>query len=105
MDIMNVSQQAEIFLIAVISGGALGLVYDILRLPVFVLGNWWRYISDMLFWICASASAFFVIFYFNSGVMRLFEFAGIVLGLIPYFLVLSPVLRKGICKIRKRLIH
>lgn len=77
-------------------GAALSVLFDLrrgiqkaVRLPDFIV-----IIADMLFWIIAAASAAWCIWVLNSGIIRIYEFIGLILGSVLYFSILSPVVLK-----------
>ena len=47
------------------------------------------YMQDIIFWILTGVSMLYCIYTFNSGEIRLYEFVGILIGTIIYFLTAS----------------
>ena len=84
--------QAEQFAQAVLLGGLLGLVYDLLRAPRRFLPKLGTML-DALFLLLLFLSLLGFALYAGQGQFRLFFFPGILLGAAGYFLTLSqPVL-------------
>ncbi len=90
----SVTHEAYVFLISVLSGAGMGLIYDLLRCvrrcakSTDVITD----IEDIIFWAISIAVMFFSIFFTNHGVVRWYQFFGVILGSILYFLTLSRVI-------------
>ena len=87
--------QAEQFAQALLLGGLLGLVYDLLRAPRKFLPKL-AGILDALFLLALLLSLLFFALYAGQGQFRLFFFPGILLGAAGYFLALSPVVLRAL---------
>lgn len=85
------TQQAYSFLIFVINGIGIGILFDIFRVlrRSFHTLDMITYIEDILFWILAGCLTLFTIFTFNNGEIRLYIFLGILLGVVIYLLTIS----------------
>ena len=90
--ILSLHAQAQLFLLTVLLGGGMGLVYDGLR--VFRHGlphkRFWIQMEDGLFWLTAVFLVFGVMLYASSGEIRFFSIFGLFGGMGLYFLALSP---------------
>lgn len=97
-----VLNQANLFLIFVINGAIIGLVFDIFRIlrKSFKTSDIITIIEDILFWIITGIIILYSIFIFNDGEIRFFMFIGILLGVMLYMLILS----QHIIKISVRII-
>lgn len=86
-----VTNQAQLFIIFIIDGILIGLLFDFFRIArkVFRTSDFVTYIEDILFWILAGILVLYSIFVFNNGELRFFMFIGILLGAIVYMLLLS----------------
>lgn len=86
-----VSNQAYLFLVFIINGIVIGLLFDFFRISrkVFNTNDMMTYIEDILFWILAGATVLYSIFIFNNGEMRLFMFLAILLGAFAYMVLIS----------------
>ena len=101
-----VTNQAYLFLIFVINGIIIGLVFDFFRIlrRTIKTSNIITYIEDVLFWILTGLLVLYNIWYFNSGEIRIYMFLGIILGILIYMSTLSNILIKIFSKILKTLI-
>ncbi|HEX2927686.1 MAG TPA: spore cortex biosynthesis protein YabQ [Ruminiclostridium sp.] len=86
-------EQVYIFLYAVLTGGALAFLYDILRIKrraiktsVIVVN-----IEDIIYWLLAAVIVFLTVYSSNDGQMRGFIFIGNILGVILYLSLLSKI--------------
>lgn len=91
-----VSNQAYLFLVFIINGVVIGLLFDFFRIArkIFPTNDTITYIEDILFWILAGASMLYSIFVFNNGELRLFMFLGIILGAFTYMIFISSYIIK-----------
>lgn len=83
--------QAYIFLIFIINGLLIGILFDIFRIlrKSFKTSDFITYLQDILFWTCAGFLILFSIYTFNSGEIRLFIFVGLLFGIALYLLTIS----------------
>ena len=86
-----VTNQAFLFLIFIINGIFIGLVFDFFRIlrRSFKTCDLVTYIEDMSFWIITGIIILYSIFTFNNGEIRLFMFLGIFLGCFLYMILMS----------------
>ncbi len=93
----NLYQQLFCLVIFIITGIAIGFLFDIFRIlrKSFKTKDWITYLQDTLFWILAGCIMLFSIFTFNNGEIRSYVFIGIILGIILYMLTLSKFLIKS----------
>ena len=91
-----VTNQAHLFLIFVINGILIGLLFDMFRISrkVIKTSNIITYIEDILFWILTGIIILYSIFVFNNGQLRFYMFLGIILGAICYLLFISSYVIK-----------
>lgn len=86
-----ITNQAYLFLIFVVNGLIIGLLFDffrILRLS-FKTKDFVTYIEDIIFWIITGIIVLYSIFAFNNGEIRFFMFLGIALGIVLYITLFS----------------
>lgn len=86
-----ITNQAYLFLIFVVNGLIIGLLFDffrILRLS-FKTKDFITYIEDIIFWIMTGIIILYSIFAFNNGEIRFFMFLGIALGVVLYITLFS----------------
>jgi spore cortex biosynthesis protein YabQ len=88
---VDIAREVYVFLTMVLAGMSIGMVFDLFRLQrKFVKsGTVLVAIEDFLFWLIAFGIVAGSIGYFNSGELRFFEFLGLFLGCLLYFLVIS----------------
>ncbi len=86
-----VSNQAYLFLVFIINGIVIGLLFDFFRIA---RNDMVTYIEDVLFWILTGATILYSIFTFNNGELRLFMFLGILLGAFVYMVFVSSYIIK-----------
>lgn len=86
-----VLNQASLFLIFVINGIVIGLVFDIFRIlrKSFKTSDIITTFEDILFWIITGIIILYSIFVFNDGEIRFFMFIGIILGAMLYMFLIS----------------
>lgn len=89
--ILSLQGQAQLFLLTVLLGGALGLVYDCLRVFRHIIPHkrLWVQLEDGLFWMIAIFFVFAVMLGANDGEIRFFSILGMFGGMGLYFLTLS----------------
>ena len=89
--ILSLHAQAQLFLLTVIMGGVMGLVYDGLRVfrHAFPHKFIWVQLEDGLFWLTAVFLVFGVMLRASSGEIRFFSILGLLGGMGLYFLTLS----------------
>lgn len=87
---MNI-EQLYIFCSFLLTGFAIGILFDIFRIlrRNFKTWDWIIYIQDFIFWILTGFILLFSIFTFNEGELRGYIFIAIILGIILYLLLLS----------------
>lgn len=92
-----VSSQANLFLIFVINGALIGLLFDIFRIlrKSFKTADIITTIEDIIFWIITGIIILYSVFVFNNGEIRFFMFIGIFLGVGLYMLLLSNYIIKA----------
>jgi len=93
--------QAYIFLIFILNGFLIGLLFDIFRIlrKSFKTKDFLTYIQDFLFWILAGIIILYSLFKFNNGEIRGYVFLGIFIGVITYLFLFSKYFIKVNLKI------
>lgn len=91
-----ITNQAFLFLVFVVIGLIIGLLFDIFRILriSFKTKDFVTYIEDILFWIITGILVLYSIFIFNNGEIRLFIFIGIAIGVILYIMLFSSFIIK-----------
>ena len=91
-----VTNQAYIFLIFIVNGIIIGILFDFFRIlrKSFKTSDIITYIEDLLFWILTGIIILYSIFTFNDGEIRLFMFLAIAIGVIAYMILFSSYVIK-----------
>ena len=91
-----VTNQALLFLIFIVNGIIIGLLFDFFRIlrRSFKTKDFITYIEDILFWVLTGLLLLYSIFTFNNGEIRLYMFIGAILGCIIYMLSISNFIVK-----------
>ena len=91
-----ITNQAYLFLIFVVNGIAIGLLFDLFRIlrKSFKTNDFFTYIEDIIFWILTGIILLYSIFTFNNGEIRLFMFLGLFIGILMYMLMISSYIIK-----------
>ena len=86
-----ISVELQFFLISVLWGVLLLLVYDVLRILRRVVKHDGFFIAleDLIFWVCASLFIFIMMYKENNGVIRGFSIMGMAIGTIIYHFTIS----------------
>ena len=89
--ILSMSGQAVVFLITVVAGAVLGVLYDCFRILRRVLRHRTvaTAVEDAMFWIFATLLMFVFLMRQDLSEIRSFIFIGLALGAILYFMALS----------------
>lgn len=96
-----IGNEAMLFLVSMLCGMGLVLIYDFFRIfrRLVSHGNIWIGIEDVCYWIFCTVVVFLLLYQRNDGMMRAFCFLGIALGGIIYAFLLSRFVVKICVKI------
>lgn len=85
------SRELFVFAVMIICGAVISVVFDLLRAMRTEIkpNNAVVALIDILFWVFASFAVLAAVWNFNSGIFRFYEIAGLALGAVFYFLLLS----------------
>ena len=91
-----VTNQAYLFLIFILNGILIGLLFDFFRIlrKSFKTKDIITYIQDIIFWILTVFIILYSTFTFNNGEIRIFMFIAILLGIIFYMTLISSYVIK-----------
>ena len=86
--------QLHLFLIFIINGLLIGLLFDFFRIlrKATRTSDFITYIEDALFWILTGIIILYSIFIYNNGEIRLFMFLAIILGILIYLIFISKMI-------------
>lgn len=75
------SNQAYIFLIFILTGIIIGLIFDVFRAirKSFKISDFFTYIQDIIFWLLVGSIIMYVTFKFNYGEIRAYMLFGALL--------------------------
>lgn len=87
----TVLTQGYLFLVYIISGVIIGVIFDIFRVfrRTFKTTDFATYLQDILFWIITGIFLLFILFKFSNGEIRVFNIIGIIIGCIFYIVFIS----------------
>ena len=94
---ISATNQAYTFLIFMINGVGIGIIFDIFRIlrKSFKTSDFITYIEDIIFWILSGILTLYTIMIFNNGEIRLYIFIAILLGVSIYILTISKFIIKA----------
>lgn len=103
----SIYREANFFLISILSGCFMILVYDILRVfrRLIKHGMIWIAIEDMFYWISCALLVFAMLYQKNNGLIRWFAIGGIAIGMLLYNHFVSSWAVRGIVWILKKVIY
>lgn len=93
-----IGMEVQFFLISILWGIILLVVYDVLRIFRRVVKHAWFFVAveDVLFWIVSAFLIFRMMYQQNNGIIRGFSILGMTLGMIVYNQSLSDYMVKWI---------
>lgn len=89
-----VTTQGDVFLISMIYGAALSLIYDMIRSfrRVVSHSNFVIAVEDFLYWIFWACAIISMIYTYNNGDLRSYVILGLILGACLYYLLFSRLI-------------
>ena len=83
--------QSYIFLIFIIDGILIGLLFDFFRImrKSFKTSNILTYIEDIIFWTITGIIIIYTLYFLCDGEIRSYMFLGIIIGVCMYILTIS----------------
>ena len=96
--VVSASAQMLVFLSCALVGLACGALYDLFRAIRILFSPVRRaiFLFDLVFWLICALTLFAVLYITCGGGPRWFEFAGLALGMLLYFIAFSHLLLQGI---------
>jgi spore cortex biosynthesis protein YabQ len=88
---VNSAGQLETFILTMLTGILLGLLFDFYRILRGMLKPHWFFTSlgDLTYWLLATAIVFGILVFGNWGEIRLYVFFGLAAGMLSYYRLLS----------------
>jgi spore cortex biosynthesis protein YabQ len=101
-----ISIELKFFLISVLWGCILLLIYDCLRILRRLIkhDSFFIALEDLIFWVAASLYIFAMIYKQNNGIIRGFSVMGMAIGMVLYHYIASDLLVNMITKLLRTLI-
>lgn len=92
-----ISNQANLFLVFVVDGFIIGLLFDIFRIlrKSFKTSDIITAFEDIVFWTITGILILYTTFVCNNGEIRFFMFVGIFIGTLLYMLLISKYIIKA----------
>ena len=92
--------ELQFFLISILWGGLLLLVYDGLRIIRRIIkhDSFFVAVEDLIFWVAASLFIFAMMYKENNGIIRGFSVMGMAIGMVLYHYIFSELLVNAITK-------
>ncbi|MHB8131733.1 MAG: spore cortex biosynthesis protein YabQ [Mobilitalea sp.] len=99
--------ELQFFLISILWGGILLLVYDGLRIVRRLIkhDSFFLAVEDLIFWVLASVFIFAMMYRENNGIIRGFSVMGMAIGMVLYHYIFSEILVNIITKFIRTLIR
>lgn len=93
-----ISMEVRFFLVSVVWGMILLIMYDCLRIfrKVVNHGAVWMSIEDIFYWTISAVLIFRMMYELNNGIIRGFSLIGILLGMVIYKYSISEYIVRGI---------
>ncbi len=91
---------------SVLTGVALGILYEFFRFlhRLHRRAAWLIFLEDLLFCLCCSAAMALLFFNLSYGQMRLYAFAGAVLGFLLWYCTVGALFRRAMSKLYRALL-
>ena len=99
----NNLNEIPIFLCCLWSGLAIGIIYDVFRIPRMLHNKFITAVSDLLFGISALALAVITVLYCDDGALRLFTVSGFIAGALIWQMLPGRLIRYCLAKIRTKM--
>ncbi len=102
--------QTMLFFATLLIGFLIGWLYDFFRILRIAVkhADILTQIEDIIYWVIASLGMFYFMLHFNNGEIRIFTVISAMLGMLLYFVTLSPIFMKTsvfIINIVKKIIY
>jgi len=95
-----ITLELQFFLLSILWGGVLLLVYDIFRIIRRIISHdsFIIAVEDLLYWVAAGLSIFILMYKENNGIIRGFSIMGMLIGMVLYHNIISGFLVKLVTK-------
>lgn len=101
-----ITVELQFFMISILWGGLLLVIYDLLRIIRNVINHkqLWIAFEDILYWILCGVLIFQMMYKHNNGIIRVFSILGMLIGMILYRHIFSDTLVEYISLLLKKII-
>lgn len=88
----SILTELRFLLVALLSGAAMILFYDLFRVirRVIAHGTVWTAVEDFIYWLCCALFVFAMLYRENDGLIRGFAIGGMAVGMLCYNRFVSP---------------
>ena len=100
----NNLNEIPVFLCCLWSGFAIGIIYDVLRIPRMLRNKFITAVSDFIFAIAALALAVITLLYCDDGALRIFTVSGIIAGALIWQLLPGRLIRYCFAEIKTKML-
>ncbi len=99
--------EVRFFLISILCGALVLLVYDVLRILRRIIKHNYFFIAveDLIFWVTAGIFIFVMMYRENDGIIRSFSIMGMAIGMVLYHYILSGFIVYIITKLIRALLR
>ena len=97
----NIHFEARLLMMGITAGACLMALYDLLRVFRAVVRHGWLWVGleDLIYWIFAGFSVFYLLYRENDGALRLYAIGAVLLSMVVYDRLCSAFFRKMLKKI------
>ena len=96
----NILMEARLLALSVLTGAGLMAFYDVLRIFRLVIRHGWLWVGveDLIYWVVAGFTVFFLLYQENDGAIRWYVIGTVLLTMIVYDRCCSVFLLKWLKK-------
>lgn len=82
----NIQAEAQLLILSILTGAALMMAYDILRILRMLIPHSWAVIGieDLLYWCAAGLATFYLLYRENDGSLRMYVIGSVLLTMVAY---------------------
>lgn len=82
----SIQIEAQLLILSILTGAALMMAYDILRILRMMIPHSWAVIGveDLLYWCVAGFATFYLLYRENDGSLRMYVIGAVLLTMIAY---------------------
>ena len=96
----NILMEARLLALSVLTGAGLMAFYDVLRIFRLVIRHGWLWVGveDLIYWVVAGFTVFFLLYQENDGAIRWYVIGTVLLAMVVYDRCCSAFLLKWLKK-------